>query len=654
MQSVYTHVKRHIEFCACAAVCLLTRALLKAFRIAALPRAGSRLCALQNLRTNALIRCGTSLREFKHFRASVSYFDHAIALRPDCARAYGGRALTLLRMRRFKGALAFFQQAVSLDPDYAEAHIGLGRALLRFGRAKDALASFEQVLAFQNGNIEALDGRSVALLKTYRLKEALECSDRALALAPDNTALLLTRLNILKAQGEIKQAIDCARHALSLAPANPALHTALIFLLNFVSSVSPEEKQRTRAQWGEQFAKPLRHTIRPHANDKDPNRPLRIGYVSGNFRRQAATYAFGGVLLSHDPSRFEVICYSDTIKEDEITRIIRQSVKEWHNIVELSDEDVAELIRRHRIDILVDCAGHMDGNRLGVFARKPAPLQVTAWGEPTGTGLKTIDYLLADAVLVTDSERRLLVERVVDLPNFIGYWTPTPLPEAGELPALKQGFVTFGSFNRLEKLSPETIDAWVDILRKLPASRLVLKDRMLGDADQRMRIECTFAERGVGLERLTILGHMDRDSHLAAYAAIDIALDPFPHSGGMTTLDALWMGIPVVAWAGESISGRLAASCLTASGLSDFVATSPKTYVDLAVAKAHDLEAISRLRSGLRTRLAASEFGDCARYGRAIEAAYRQMWRNWCRTERADNLSKEEPRANERVAASVQ
>jgi predicted O-linked N-acetylglucosamine transferase (SPINDLY family) len=287
-------------------------------------------------------------------------------------------------------------------------------------------------------------------------------------------------------------------------------------------------------------------------------------------------------------------------------------------------------MRGDRIDILVDLVGHMEGNRLLLCARKPAPIQVTAWGEPTGTGLKTMDYLLADPILVPAVERPLLAERVVDLPNFLCYWRPHDLPEPGPLSALAKGYVTFGSFNRIAKIQAPVLRCWAAILSRLPDARLVLK--INHPSPQSAREACldpVFAEEGIDPARVTILGRGDRAEHFTAYQGIDIALDPFPHGGGMTTLDALWMGVPVVTWAGATISSRLAAASLTALGLTDCIAPSIEAYVDLAVAKAADLVVLAALRKTLRPRLAQSVIGDCAAYARAVEAAYRDMWRRW-------------------------
>jgi predicted O-linked N-acetylglucosamine transferase (SPINDLY family) len=352
--------------------------------------------------------------------------------------------------------------------------------------------------------------------------------------------------------------------------------------------------------------------------------------VSSHFCHQAATFAFAGVILNHDRKQFEVICYSDTPREDEVTGQLRTRADRWRPTAKLSDDALADLIRADGVDILVDLVGHMRGHRLLVFARKPAPIQVTAWGEPTGTGLKSMDYLLADPVLVPTGVRELLAERVVDLPNFLGFWASEPLPATGPLPALTRGYMTFGSFNRLDKIPPAVVQTWAKILAALPTARIVLKNRLLADHSERDRIITLFRENGVVPERLELRASSSRFDHFSAYQGVDLALDPFPHGGGMTTLDALWMGVPVVTSPGGTISSRLAAASLTAAGLTDFIAPDLRQYADLAIAKATDLPALARLRAGLRGRMEHTAFGDPVRYAQAVESAYRDIWQRWC------------------------
>ena len=475
-----------------------------------------------------------------------------------------------------------------------------------------------------------LNNRGLALTALYRPQDALESYEKAIAIKPDFVEALNNRGNALRDLGQPQLAIKSYRQALAIRP-SPTHHSDLIFTLNFDLMASAATRHAERARWNELYAKKFSSLILPHKNVPDPGRRLRVGYVSRHFRSQAATYAFGGVLLYHDAAAFEVVCYSDTLYEDEITARLRARADRWHDTIELSDDEFADLVRNDGIDILVDCVGHMSGHRLLVFARKPAPIQVTAWGEPTGTGLDTMDYLLADPVLVPTRERALLAEQVFDLPNFLSYWAPDPLPDPSPLPAIVNGYVTFGSFSRLEKLQEPVLRSWAAILRGVPQSQLIIKgDQQLSETGRGRRLLDVFHDHGVAPERVTLLNPTDRVNHFRAYQKIDIALDPFPHGGGMTTLNSLWMGVPVVTWSGRTISSRLAAASLTALGLTDFIAFDLEKCVSLAVAKASELDALARLRADLRQKLAESAVGDPTRYTCAVEAAYREMWRRWC------------------------
>jgi protein O-GlcNAc transferase len=570
---------------------------------------------------------GNVFTKFRQYNDALAAYDRGLTFKPDLAEAWLGRGNVFTKFRQYNDALAAYDRALTFKPDLAEAWLGRGNVFTEITQYNDALATYDGALTLKPDLAEAWLGRGNVFTKIMQYNDALAAYDRALTLKPDLAEAWLGRGNALLDQSKVDDAIMCYRRASAI---KPDVHSNLIFAYNFDLAATPAEQQVARARWDELNARRLAGTIRPHANHPIPDRRLRIGYVSSHFRHQAATYAFGGVILCHDQKLFDVVCYSDTWPEDDVTARLRAHAGKWHHTLGLTDDALADLIRTDGIDILVDLVGHMSGHRLLVFARKPAPVQVTAWGEPTGTGLSVMDYLLADPVLVPETERALLVEQVIDLPNFLGYWVPDRLPEPGGLPALGRGHITFGSFNRLAKILDPVLRTWASILCLLPEAHLLIKDRGLADLNQRARIHAVFAEQGVGVERVKLLGPTDRATHFAAYQEIDLALDPFPHGGGMTTLDALWMGVPVVTWSGRTISSRLAAASLSALDLTDFIASDRETYVELAVAKASDVEALSRLRANLRRRVSHSRFGDCARYTGAVEAAYREMWQRWC------------------------
>jgi predicted O-linked N-acetylglucosamine transferase (SPINDLY family) len=573
---------------------------------------------------------GNALKDQGSLNEAEELFRQALALQPRYPEAHYNLGNVLLDQGRIEEAIGSYRQAIDLSPGMATAHYNLAHALKDQGNLSEAVECYRRAAALAPEWPDAHNNLGTVLHDLDRLTEAEACFRRSLALQPENATALDNLATVLRSAGRVEEAIACLKRALALEPDRPVVHTNLIFALNFLPSATTADHQAERARWDERHARRFASAIRPHDNDPDPARPLRIGFVSGHFCHQAATFAFAGAILHHDPKEFEVICYSDTQREDHITEQLRARADKWHRTVRLTDEQLAELIRADRIDILVDPAGHMSGNRLLVFARKPAPIQVTAWGEPTGTGLKTMDYLFSDPVLVPQEERKLLPEKVVDLPNFLGYWAAEPLPAPGPLPALGRDYVTFGSFNRLDKIQEPVVRAWAEILRALPGARIVIKNRWLSDPAHRDRLIGLFAGNGVAPDRVELLSATARADHFGAYRGVDLALDPFPHGGGMTTLDALWMGVPVVTFPGRTISSRLAAASLTAASLTDFIAPDLERYIALAIAKARDLPALARLRESLPARMAGTAFGDPVRYARAVETAFRDMWQRGC------------------------
>ncbi len=622
-----------------------------------------RVLAVASANGGAHFNRGVALMNLGRNADAVESYRRALAIIPDHFETNFNLGNSLAALGRHDEALACYDKALALNPDFLDAHTNRGNALTELARYQEAVNAYTSVLSRRPGDVRTLSNRATAFKQLGQYEQALADYERVLAIDPQHADALYNRGNALIDLGRSDEAIVSLRRALAANPARSDIHSSqahalfdarrpdeairdfrraidiahddagahcsLIFALNFDPDATTADQQAERARWAARYEQAF-PAVHRHGNAADPDRRLRVGYVSSHFRHQAATYAFGGVIVSHDRAQFDVTCYSDTVAEDDLTARLRTNVDRWRETSGLSDDELAQLIRSDQIDILVDVVGHMRGNRLAVFARKPAPVQVTGWGEPTGTGLKAMDYLLADPVLVPAAERSLLTERVYDLPNFLSYWTPEPLPEPGPLPAMANGYVTFGSFNRFAKVLDPVLRCWAAILRAVPQSRLVLKDRLLDQASQTRPMLAVLAEEDIAPERVTFLDQSGRAGHFAAFDAIDLALDPFPHGGGMTTLDALWMGVPVVTWRGRTISSRLAAANLSAVGLTDFVASDRDGYVDLAVAKAGDLPALAQLRATLRGRMANSPVGDPVRYARAVEAAYRDMWRRWC------------------------
>ncbi|MEO5374601.1 MAG: tetratricopeptide repeat protein [Alphaproteobacteria bacterium] len=566
---------------------------------------------------------------------AVIAYGRAVEARPDFAAAYNNLGAVLHDLGREDEAAVAYDHAIAIRPGFAEAHNNLGILHHRRGSLDQAETHYRQALAAAPGLAEAHDNLGLVLQTLGRAGEAEERHRCALKLRPDFANAHNNLGSCLQQQGHLDEARACFRKTIQLAPNTVGAHSNLIFLLDYEPGQTTASQQEERRRWYERHARPLvtaaATTVR-HANLPDPGRRLRVGYVSADFRQHSAARIFGPVIANHDPGQVETVCYSGVTaeEEDDTTALIRRHASLWRRTAAMSDEALAATVRADGIDILVDLSGHSGGNRLLVFARRPAPVQVTAWGLANGTGLPVIDAFLADPVAVPPAERPLFAETVVDLPCIIALGRPEEAPPVGPLPALSAGHVTFGCLNRLAKVSPAALALWARVLSRVPESRLVIKDTQLNDPDQRRRLLDAMTGLGIAAGRLELLGGTGRAEHLAVHGRVDIALDTLPQTGGVTSLEALWQGVPVVTLEGTTPAARTCAAVNAALGLEAFIAADEAAYVDLAVTHAADLSRLASLRAGLRQRLEDSPVGNPALYTRAVESVYRDLWRRWC------------------------
>jgi predicted O-linked N-acetylglucosamine transferase (SPINDLY family) len=525
---------------------------------------------------------------------------------------------------RLGEAVERYERAYALDPADAVVGASLGHVLARLGRFDRALGILRAAAEADPKSADTLASLGGALSEAGRSVEAVEVLRRALALAPDHADALNGLGNALHLLGRPGEAIDAYRAAVAAKPDFAAAHSNLIYTLSLDPRADAKAHQAEReAWWLAHGAAHAAEAARPHALDRDPDRRLRIGYVSGHFRRESAANSFAPVLFAHDPGAVELAFYSGTERTDDLTAAFRGAASLWRETAGLDDAALAQLIRGDRVDILVDLAGHMYGNRLPVFARKPAPIQISAWGEPTGTGLRTMDALFSDPVHIPKEVRRLFAETVVDLPCHIHYARPPAAPPVSD--RSRHGDFVFGSLNRMAKLGERTLALWRRVLDAVPKSRLLLKDTAFDEPTARAQILAVLGHP----ERVDFKGGTSQAEHLAAYAGIDLALDPTPQNGGVTTFEALWMGIPAIALLGSTPASRTSAAILSAAGLGDLVAATEDAYVALAKDAATVRERLVSVGRRMPAALAASPPGNSALYARAVEAEYRRLWRAW-------------------------
>lgn len=533
-----------------------------------------------------------------------------------------------LQTGNFEPALELIRAAVALRPDAAVYRNNLGQILERLGRRNEARAEYEAAIERDASYAEAFNNLGQVLALEDRLKDAEACYRRAIELDAEYAEPRVNLGNVFKDRGELEEAVAEYRRAIELRPDISALYSNLLLSLHYHANYSPEDLAREHAVWAERYVAPLACERRPHERDARRERRLRIGYVSGDFREHPVARFMLPVIERHDREQVEVYAYSDVTRPDETTERVRAHVDAWRDIRMLGDPQLAAAIRTDRIDILVDLAAHSGNNRLLAFARKPAPVQVTYLGYCSTTGVDAIDYRLTDRYLdPSDAELRHYVERSVYLPDC--YWCYTP-PALGpeRAPASRQpGPPTFGCLNNFAKVTPETLELWARLLRRVPDARLLLYGRA---GAHRERVEEALRRGGVSETRLVCVGWQPFEDYLATYREIDVALDPFPFTGGTTTCDALWMGVPVVTLAGRTAVSRGGASLLSNVGLDELVARSGAEYVELAASLLHDAERLAVLRRELRPRLEGSPLMDVPRFVRHLESAFRTMWCAWC------------------------
>lgn len=575
---------------------------------------------------DVLISKGEALHYLGRFTDAIACYDQLLAAKPNHVAALVNRGCAFKDLRRTDAAIACYDRALALAPDNTTALINRGETMLILKRNEDALADFDRVIALNPKLALGWLGRANVLMLEKQVSAALEACRRALAIEPDSPKALSQIGQCQALLGDADQAVACFDRALALNPADDVALASRIFSLDFCD-VGYAQHQAARSEWWRRVGAGIAELHPPdHANDRDPHRRLVVGYVSGDFKEHSAARTFRPVLQNHDKAQFDIICYSNSPVQDAVTESLRQSADRWRDVMQWSDDRLTDGIRADRVDILVDLSGHSRGNRLTAFARKPAPVQVTAWGHATGTGLPTIDYLFGDPVMAPPEARPLFAEQIHDLPCTIIIEPPPADLRTSQPPVLANGHVTYGAFTRANRLSSAVIDVWARILRTDVTARLLIKDYLLGDAAVRAGLLDSFAARGIGPDRIDLLGPTSRDDHLAAHRLIDIWLDPFPNSGGVSAWEALHMGVPVVSKLGNGLCSRAAGAILSAIGLPDWVATDDDQYVDIALRPTP--ERLSALRRQLPDMIAA-RCGPVI-YTQAVEAAYRTMWQTYC------------------------
>jgi len=552
-----------------------------------------------------------------------------LQVKPDMVEAYFNLGLALKDQNKLDDASACFGQVVRMRPDAVEAQLVLGNVFKDQGRLREAIACYQRVLQLQPENADAHINLGSALQEQGEPDQAVACFQRALELKPDYAEAYNNLGNAWKDQGRFADAIACYRETLRLRPQLAATHSNMVYTLLFCPEYDAQAILEEHHRWNGQHAQPLANLIQPHVNDRSPDRRLRIGYVSPDFYDHVVGRNLLPLFREHDHEQFEVTCYANMPGPDLVTSHFQRDADAWRNVLALTDEQLAQQIQQDRIDILVDLTLHMAGNRLLVFARKPAPVQVTFAGYPGTTGLKAIDYRLTDPFLDPPGHGdQYYTEESIRLPD--SFWCYDPIttePSVNPLPALKKGSVTFGCLNNFCKVNALVLELWARVLTTIEDATLML---LAPEGPARRQTLDLLNQHGIASGRLIFVTPQLRPQYLEFYHHIDIGLDTLPYNGHTTSLDAFWMGVPVITLAGQTVVGRAGLSQLSNLGLVELVADTPDKFVHIAAQLAGNLPRLSMLRGSMRERMQNSPLMDAPRFARNIEAAYRKMWQRWC------------------------
>ena len=557
----------------------------------------------------------------------------ARAMIADCPRyAFGWKSLgAVFHMRgQLAPAVEAMARAVEYDPGNAEAVANLGVLLKESRRHDDALVCLRDALALDPKRADTHNNLAVTLMDLNRLSEAEASARAAVTADPKNGQAWNTLGGALLGLSRMREAIDAYRHVLKLEPNNASVHSNMLFSMSQMEDVSAAELYAEHLRYAERIEAPLRKSWRAHGNDRDPERTLRIGFVSADLRHHAVA-SFVEPIFERlaDRRGVSLHAYHNYISSDHVSDRLRGYMAQWTDVVAMDDDALAERIRADGIDILVDLSGHSGHNRLPMLARKPAPVQLSWIGYPGTTGLQSVDYYLTDRQLVPPGQfDQQFTEKLAYLPMSAPFQPALDAPDISPLPALANGYITFGSFNRISKIGRKVVAAWAQLLRALPDSQLLLGGVPPdGAADH---ILAWLAEEGVDAARVHVQPRCELKEYLGLHRQVDICLDAFPYSGGTTTLHALWMGVPTLTLAGDTAAGRQTVSILEHMKLPQFITEDTDDFLRKGLALCSDLDTLAGLRAGMRLRFWMPTSDAMTQLADAVESALRTMWRRWC------------------------
>jgi protein O-GlcNAc transferase len=577
---------------------------------------------------DVLWNLGLVLLDHGDTEQGLAFLTEAAGLRPESVAFRVTLGNVLLAAERFEQAVHHFRQALTLEPANVELSYRVLSTLVRNERLGEAEQLARWLVTQQPDRAERHIALGRVLTKQRRFSQAISAFSQALALEPRSVVVTKPLVEALASLGRVDEMLVELERALSIDPTLAAEHSSLVFHTTFSARHDAQAQLAAARRWSDCHVRPLLAKRRAYPHDRSPERRLRVGYVSPDFRKHVQRLFTLPVFSQHDHAAYEIIGYSSVKAPDQYTKQIKAATDEWHDVARLADGELAQKIRDDRIDVLIDLTMHMTHHRLAVFAEKPAPVQISWLAYPGTTGLDGIDYRITDPFLDPPGAPLPYSEQSLWLPRtFWCYGPDSTEPTVGELPQRRNGFITFGCLNNFMKVNRTTLELWARVLLANHGSRLLLLAP--GDWAEAHTLGI-LQESGVDPERVQFVDFQSRESYLASYGRIDIALDPLPYGGHTTSLDAYWMGVPVVTLVGDTVVGRAGLSFASNLDLLDWVAHEPAQFVQIASRFAREPSHLQSLRAQLRPRLQQSPLMDAASFTRELEAVFREAWRRFC------------------------
>lgn len=577
-----------------------------------------------------LLNMGVTLKRLGQLTDAQIAYQQALVLTPNDPLLWNNLGTVRLALKDIPAAIVAYQRALAIAPS-ADHWNNLGNAYAQVPDYSQAMACFRQAIQLQPNHLEARNNWGTAVAHQDKFAQARDILERLTLQVPDYPKPHRNLARVYAMLGDTAKTVACLQRYLELVPSDENVFSNLLFYLLAMPNWSRGSMNQWLEIWRQRFVWPLYQPQQTYPHPRVPHKKLRLGYVSGDMYQHSASHNFRWLFADHDRTQFEVVAYYNNSYHDEVTTQLQRQSDQWHEVADWTDEALDTQIRQDQIDILIDLSGHTEANRLLVFARHPAPLQITGIGFGQSTGLPMIDYRFSDAWIDPPDTLPLSAEQLVYLPCMM-HWAPSseiasPLKPP---PITRPGQVVLGCGNNLFKITEEAIVLWSYILQQLPEAVLHLKSTHTGILDVQEYTHQRFVRYGIGSERLIFSGTTPAAAHLDYYSSLDIALDPFPYNGGISTLDALWMGTPVVTLSGNTTVG---AAMLHFAGADELIAHSLPEYAEIVIRLAQDPERIRHYRQTLRQQMLASPLLDRQGFVKAVEAVYRIIWQKWCRGE---------------------